>query len=158
VIDANEAAESRRRHILEPHDIDALYGCPRFTPDEQQLYFTLAGMLTRSEYERKVKEAQQKKGPTPRGAAFDAQEALRLLADIPRLIEESTALERLALVKSLFDRIWVESRRIAKLTPRADVGPVLAALVRVLHGVPDGFQVLDLKPEPPYRLFLTVTR
>ncbi len=97
-----------------------------------------AGILTRSEYERKVKEAQQKKGQTPGGVAFDAQEALRLLADIPRLIEKATAQERLALVKSLFDRIWVEDRKIAKLTPRADVGPVIAALVRVLHGVPDG--------------------
>lgn len=72
--------------------------------------------------------------------------ALQLLADVPRLLREATASERLALVKSLFDQIWVGNRRIVSLTPRADVGPVLAALVRVLDGVPDGLQVLHLKP------------
>ncbi|WP_322489331.1 Tn3 family transposase [Chloroflexus sp.] len=39
--DADQTAESRRLHILESHEVDALYGRPRFTPDEQQLYFTL---------------------------------------------------------------------------------------------------------------------
>jgi TnpA family transposase len=33
--------ESRRLHILEPHEIAALYARPAFTPDEQQYYFTL---------------------------------------------------------------------------------------------------------------------
>lgn len=97
-----------------------------------------AGILTRSEYERKLRDTQKQKSQSPGGVAFDAQQALELLKDIPRLIERATPQERLALVKSLFDRIWVEDRRIAKLTPRADVGPVIAALVRVLNGVPDG--------------------
>lgn len=34
--------ESRRLHILEPHEVVALYARPSFTPDEQQHYFTLA--------------------------------------------------------------------------------------------------------------------
>jgi site-specific DNA recombinase len=103
-----------------------------------------AGILTRSEYERKSREAQTKKDQTPGGVVFDAKRALERLADIPQLIAEATAQERLALVKSLFDRVWVQDRRIAKLTPRADVGPVIAALVRVLHGVPDGFRTHSL--------------
>jgi site-specific DNA recombinase len=103
-----------------------------------------AGILTRSEYERKVRDSQKQKSQSPGGVAFDAQQALELLKDIPRLIERATPQERLALVKSLFDRIWVEDRRIAKLTPRADVGPVIAALVRVLNGVPDGFRTHSL--------------
>lgn len=97
-----------------------------------------AGILTRSEFERKVREASTKKDQAPRGVVFEVQQALQLLADVPRLLREATATERLALVKSLFDQIWVENRRIVSLTPRADVGPVLAALVRVLDGVPDG--------------------
>ena len=33
--------ESRRLHILEPHEVAALYARPSFTPDEQQHYLTL---------------------------------------------------------------------------------------------------------------------
>jgi len=33
--------ESRRLHILDPHEVAALYARPSFTPDEQQHYFTL---------------------------------------------------------------------------------------------------------------------
>ena len=103
-----------------------------------------AGILTRSEYERKVRDAETKKDQAPGGVAFQVQRALQWLADIPRLIEKATPQERLALVKSLFDRVIVEDRRIAELMPRADVGPVLAALVRVLDGVPDGFRTHSL--------------
>jgi hypothetical protein len=109
-----------------------------------------AGILTRSEYERKAKEAQNKISQSPRGVTFDAQRALRLLADIPRLIEKATPPERLALVKSLFDRVTVEDHCITELMPRADVGPVLAALVRVLDGVPDGFRPFHPILERPY--------
>jgi site-specific DNA recombinase len=103
-----------------------------------------AGILTRSEYERKRRGVEQKKDQTPQGVAFGMQDALHLLADIPRLIEAATASERLALVKSLFDRVWVNDRRIVSFTPRHDVKPVLAALVRVLHGVPDGARTHNL--------------
>jgi site-specific DNA recombinase len=97
-----------------------------------------AGILTKSEYERKSREAKRKTDQSPAGVAFDVQHGLQLLADMPRLLGYATASERLALVKSLFDHVWVHDRRIVSLTPRADVGPVLAALVRVLDGVPDG--------------------
>lgn len=103
-----------------------------------------AGILTRTEYERKLRDAETKKDQTPGGVAFHVQRALQRLADIPQLIEDATPQERLALVKSLFDRVIVENRRITELMPRADVGPVLAALVRVLDGVPDGFRTHSL--------------
>jgi site-specific DNA recombinase len=70
--------------------------------------------------------------------AFQGDRALSLLADLLHLFELATAQEKLAIVKSLFDRIWVENRRIVRITPRTDVGPILAALVTVLDGVPDG--------------------
>jgi hypothetical protein len=89
-------------------------------------------------------DSEKQKSQAPGGVAFDAQQALELLKDIPRLIERATPQERLALVKSLFDQIWVENRRIAKLAPRTNVVPVLAALVRVLDGVPDGFRTRSL--------------
>lgn len=103
-----------------------------------------AGILTRSEYERKVKDNDDKKGLPPRGGAFDVQRSLYLLADMPALLKEATAAERLALVKSLFDQIWVENRRIVRLRPRAEMGPVLAALIEVLAGVPDGSRTHNL--------------
>lgn len=97
-----------------------------------------AGILTRSEYERKIKDMDTKKGQPQGGGAFDVQQALHRLADLPQLLEQATAAERLALVKSLFHQVWVEDGRIASLTPRTDMEPVLTALVRVLDGVPDG--------------------
>lgn len=103
-----------------------------------------AGILTRSEYQRKVKEAQAEKSQPPRGGAFDTQQAAQQLADLPHVLEKATVPERLAVVKALFDKIWVQDRTIVRLTPRADVGPVLAALVQVLDGVPDGFRTHSL--------------
>lgn len=78
-----------------------------------------ASILTRSEYERKVREMENQVGQAPSGVAFEVQRALRLLTDVPRLLQEANASERLALVKSLFDQIWVENRKIVSLTPRA---------------------------------------
>jgi site-specific DNA recombinase len=77
---------------------------------------------------------------------------------MPHLFELATAQEKLAIVKSLLDRIWVENRRIVRLTTRMDVGPILTALVKVLNGVPDGFLSLHIKPTAPYQLFLTPKR
>ena len=39
--EAHETAESKRLYILDDHERDALYGRPRFTPDERQRSFTL---------------------------------------------------------------------------------------------------------------------
>jgi TnpA family transposase len=38
-----EVAQQKRLNILDDHEIDDLYGLPRFTSDERQLYFTLTG-------------------------------------------------------------------------------------------------------------------
>jgi site-specific DNA recombinase len=97
-----------------------------------------AGILTRTEYLKKEEEAQARINQPPRGGAFDAQRATQRIADLPYVLEKATVPERLALVKAIFDKIWVEDRMIVRLTPRADVGPVLVALIKVLDGVPDG--------------------
>jgi hypothetical protein len=91
-----------------------------------------------------INSMESQNGQAPGGVAFEVQRALQLLTDVPRLLQAANASERLALVKSLFDQIWVEDRRIARLTPRADVGPVIAALVRVLDGVPDGARTRNI--------------
>ncbi len=41
VADGPETGQQKRLNILDDHEIDDLYGLPRFTPDERQLYFTL---------------------------------------------------------------------------------------------------------------------
>jgi Domain of unknown function (DUF4158) len=41
VAGGRETGRRKRLSILDDHEIDDLYGLPRFTPDERQLYFTL---------------------------------------------------------------------------------------------------------------------
>jgi hypothetical protein len=41
VAGGRETGRPKRLYILENREIDDLYGLPRFTPDERQLYFTL---------------------------------------------------------------------------------------------------------------------
>jgi hypothetical protein len=109
-----------------------------------------AGILTKTEYERKVTETKRKMGQPQVRGAFDVQQALHRLADMPQLLDQATATERLAIVKSLFENIWVKNRSITSLTLRPDVGPVIAALVRVLDGVPDGLRAFHPILERPY--------
>ncbi len=65
---------------------------------------------------------------------------IELLRQVPTLLDRSLPYERMALAKSLFERVWIKDRRIARLTPRADVGEVIASVVNVWDGVPDGFR------------------
>ena len=37
-----EVAQQKRLNILDDHEIDDLYGLPRFTSDERQLYFNVS--------------------------------------------------------------------------------------------------------------------
>ena len=39
--ESDDSSPSKRLRILEPSEIEALYGRPQFTPDERSLYFTL---------------------------------------------------------------------------------------------------------------------
>lgn len=121
------------------------------------------GILTRAEYEKKRREVQAAATVAEaKPGQFDEERAITLLQDIPRLMAVAIPVERKAVVGAVFERIWVEEKAVVALTPRADMSPILAGLANTqygcLDGVPDGFQAVHLKPEPPYRLFLTVTR
>jgi site-specific DNA recombinase len=107
-----------------------------------------AEILTRAEYERKRKAllAAARTPVTP--AAVNEARALTLLTDVPRLIDAATPNERQAVVGALFDKVWIQERGIVAVTPRADVGPLIAGVARVrygcLDGVPDGFRTRNL--------------
>jgi hypothetical protein len=112
----------------------------------QQVYE--AEILTRAEYERKRKALlATARTPVVPGAINEAR-AFALLADMPALIDAATPNERQAVVDALFEKVWVQGKGIVAVTPRADVGPILAGLARVrygcLDGVPDGFRTRNL--------------
>jgi hypothetical protein len=69
---------------------------------------------------------------------------MTMLIDIPTLMAAATPSERRAVVGALFDKVWIQEKGIVAVTPRADVGPVLAGLAKLQHGcldgVPDGHQ------------------
>ena len=87
-----------------------------------------------------------------RAPPFHTQRALERLEDIPRLLEDAVAYERLALMKSLFEKIWIEDRRIVKLTPRAEVGEILASALHVVSGVPNGSWGSRINSVAPYSI------
>ena len=78
-------------------------------------------------------------------AEIEEARTLRVLADVRTLMDAAMPNERQAVVGSLFDKVWVRDREIVAVTPRADVGPVIAGLAKVkygcLDGVPDGFRL-----------------
>ena len=102
-----------------------------------------AEILTRAEYERKRK-ALLATARTPPSAAVNEARALALLTDVPTLMDAAKPSERRAVVGALFEKVWIQAKGIIPVTPRADVGPLLAGLARVrygcLYGVPDGRQ------------------
>ena len=81
-------------------------------------------------------------------AAVNEARALTLLTGVPRLIDAATPYERQAVVGALFDKEWIQGRRIVAAPTRADAGPRLAGLARVrygcLDGVPDRFRTRNL--------------
>lgn len=83
--------------------------------------------------------------------AFDAQRVLALLGDMAGLIERANEAQRRAIVRGVFETLWLERHRIAGLLPTALYAPMLGAIegVKGLGRVPDGYPypVLTL---PPY--------
>jgi len=111
-----------------------------------------ADILTRVEYEKKCQalHAQQRSRPV---LPLNIQNALERLNDMPRLLRDVEPYERLSLVRALFEKIWIEKRNIVRLTPRADVGELIAGLAHVSDGVPDGFQVLRIESTSPFDVY-----
>ena len=105
-------------------------------------------ILTRTEYDRKRKAllATAQIATTP--TAFNEARAVAMLADMPTLMAAATPSERRAVVGALFDKVWIQEKGIIAVTPRADIGPVLAGLAQIqygcLDGVPDGFRTRNL--------------
>jgi site-specific DNA recombinase len=107
-----------------------------------------ADILTKAEYEKKSKALLNPR-PTPVPIPFSVQHAIERLQQIPTLVEQTLPFERMALVKSLFEKIWVTDRSIIRLTPRADVGEIIASVARVWDGVPDGLDALIVESIAP---------
>jgi hypothetical protein len=83
----------------------------------------------------------------------NTQRALALVRQIPVLLEQALPSERLALVRALFDKVWIREKRIVKLMLRDEVGETLAEVARVSHGVPDGVQVLRIESVAPFNVY-----
>lgn len=98
------------------------------------------GMVDDGAYERErdVLRAQLDTATTTAMLRFDAEQAAANLAHLPNLLARATAAERRAVVRSIFDRIWVRDRVLNGLTARAEVYPLLRAVSRVVYGVADG--------------------
>jgi len=77
---------------------------------------------------------------------FARDAALALLGDLPTLLDAATAHERRMVLRSLFSEIWVRNAEIHELTPRADVYPLVASIVRCVSGVADGYQLPCSQP------------
>jgi site-specific DNA recombinase len=107
-----------------------------------------ADILTRAEYDRKRKALLTTAQMATTPVAFSEARAITMLADMPTLMAAATPSERRAVVGALFDKVWIQKKGIIAVTPRADVGPVLAGLVYIqygcLDGVPDGFRTRNL--------------
>jgi site-specific DNA recombinase len=107
-----------------------------------------AEILTRSEYERKRKALLVAARTPLVPAEVEEARALRVLAEVRTLMDAAMPNERRAVVGALVDKVWVRDREIVAVTPRADVGPVIAGLAKVkygcLDGVPDGFRTRNL--------------
>jgi site-specific DNA recombinase len=101
-----------------------------------------ADILTRAEFDRKRKALLTTAHLSRTPAALNGTRVLAMLADIPTLMAAATPSERRAVVGALFDKVWIQDKGIIAVTPRADVGPVLAGLAQIqygcLDGVPDG--------------------
>ena len=110
-----------------------------------------AHIIKAAEYKRQFDQLMAEHTPKAR-LPFHTQRALERLEDIPRLLEDAVAYERLALMKSLFEKIWIEDRRIVKLTPRAEVGEILASALHVVSGVPNGSWGSRINSVAPYSI------
>jgi len=101
-----------------------------------------ADILTRAEYDRKRKALLATTHMVTTPAALSEARAMKMLADMPTLMAAATPSERRAVVGALFDKVWIQEKGIIAVTPRADVGPVLAGVAHIqygcLDGVPDG--------------------
>ncbi len=98
------------------------------------------GLIDDAEYEREraALQALLVEAPSLALVRFEQARAAALLADLPTLLARATAQERRAVVGSLFERVWVQERRLNALTPRAEVYPLMASIARVVIGVTDG--------------------
>jgi site-specific DNA recombinase len=140
-------AEARQlRNALEVAPLPPNHGVEQKLVQLQQAYD--AEILTRAEYERKRKALLAAARTPLAPAAVNEARALTLLADVPTMMGAATPAERRAVVGALFENIWIQEKGIVAVTPRADVGPLLAGLARVrygcLDGVPDGFRTRNL--------------
>ena len=92
---------------------------------------------------------------------FDAEQAAANLADLPALLARANAAERRAVVRSVFEQVWVREKALSGLTPRVEVYPLMGSISRCVYGVADGswMPVLQKRTRiPPRRPLVSVER
>lgn len=114
--------------------------------------------------------AEANTGPIALPPPIDISRAATLLRGLPHTLASAQTPELRAVSAALVNRLWVADGQIIGVSPTRDLYPVWQTWAEmhntppsereggVSGGVPDGFQVDHTKPEPPYRLFLAVTR
>ncbi len=93
-------------------------------------------------------------GKQPQRVAADITGVTPLLWDLAGLVKQSTPLERQGLLRSLFDRIWVEPHKIRAVTPTPSYEAMLVAARDVIRGSgPGGYPAATASTLPPIRTF-----
>lgn len=98
------------------------------------------GMIDDGMYERErdALKSQLELATTTALLRFDAAQATANMADLPALLARANAAERRAVVRSVFEQVWVREKALSGLTPRAEVYPLMRSISRCVHGVADG--------------------
>ncbi len=112
------------------------------------------GMIEDDEYarERDALTAAMAWTPTatPPQAAFNLEKAIQLISDIPSLIARATSHERRAVMRSLFERVWVKEQSLRGLVPRSEIEPLIRSIALVatigksVGGVADGARTRNI--------------
>jgi hypothetical protein len=132
------------------------------------------GVVSRERYQKRLGELQamlEEAGSAAAAVSFDERRALDLLTNVPALIDAATPEHLRQIVGAVFSRVWVEERQVVAVTPRAELYLILVARsitmgwsddptspLGSVHGVPDGFQYLHLKPGTAYGLLWSSPR
>jgi hypothetical protein len=67
--------------------------------------------------------------PVPSAQVLDLTKAMGLLSDMPKLIEAANVPQRRALVRQVFEQVWLEKTKVTAVKPSPQFGLLLEAVV-----------------------------
>jgi hypothetical protein len=67
--------------------------------------------------------------PVPMAQVLNLTKAMELLADMPKLIEAASVPQRRALVRQVFEQVWLEKTKVTAVKPSPQFGLLIEALV-----------------------------